>query len=206
MDLEEIFVIFRDEMIAMDQLPNTSQFFEPKILTLDLEKIDTIKSKAEEAISMFGHLDILINNAGLSVRGGCLETDVSVYTRLMTVNFLGVVELTRHTCPDMLTRGSGHVVVISSVQGLLPTPYRGPYTASKHAVQAWADSLRAELVNTGITVTTVSPGYVNTNLSRNALTSSGNHGSVILCILRPIQCVQEVSTDSWTAPQRLATV
>ena len=190
----------------MDQPPTTSQFFEPKILTLDLEKIETIKSKAEEAISMFGHLDILINNAGLSVRGGCLETDVSVYTRLMTVNFLGVVELTRHTCPGMLTRGSGHVLVISSVQGLLPTPYRGPYTASKHAVQAWADSLRAELANTGVTVTTVSPGYVNTNLSRNALTSSGNHGSINLCILRPIQCVQEVSTDSWTAPQRLATV
>ena len=163
-------------MINMkDEVPNASQLYEPKILTLDLEKIETIKAKAEEAISLFGHLDVLINNAGLSVRGGCLETDISVYTRLMTVNFLGVVELTRHTCPHMVTRGSGHVLVISSVQGLLPIPHRGAYTASKHAVQAWADSLRAELSDTGVQVTTVSPGYVNTNLSRNALTSSGIH-------------------------------
>ena len=92
----------------------------------------------------------------------------------MTVNYLGVVELTRHVVPDMLTRDTGHVLVISSVQGLLPTPWRSGYTASKHAVQAWADSLRSELCDTGVRVSVVSPGYVNTNLSRNALTSSGN--------------------------------
>ena len=146
---------------------------EPQIVTIDLENTETIKSKAEEAISKFGHIDILINNAGLSVRAECLETDISVYQRLMSVNYLGVVELTRATCPHMITRGCGHVVVVSSVQGLLPIPYRGAYTASKHAVQAWCDSLRSELCDTGVQVTVVSPGYVNTNLSRNALTSSG---------------------------------
>ena len=98
----------------------------------------------------------------------------------MTVNYLGVVELTRHVVPDMLTRDSGHVLVISSVQGLLPTPWRSGYTASKHAVQAWADSLRSELCDTGVSVSVVSPGYVNTNLSRNALTSSGNNMMIVI--------------------------
>ena len=57
-------------------------------------------------------------------RGGCLETELSVYSRLMTVNFLGVVELSRNIVPDMLTRGAGEVVVVSSVQGVLPIPFR----------------------------------------------------------------------------------
>ena len=100
----------------------------------------------------------------------------------MAVNYLGVVELTRHVVPHMLTRTTrdqGHVVVVSSVQGLFPIPWRGAYTASKHAVQAWADSLRAELSDTGVRVSVVSPGYVATNLSRNALTSSGDtHGQL----------------------------
>ena len=71
-----------------------------------------------------------------------MVTELSVYSRLMSVNYLGVVELTRHVIPHMLTRVSrdqGHVVVMSSVQGLLPIPWRGAYTASKHAVQAGID-------------------------------------------------------------------
>lgn len=170
----DVLLNLKDELRSMN-----CNVYDPKILSLDLEKIDTIKDKAEEAVKMFGCVDILVNNAGMSVRGGCLETDISVHSRLMTVNYLGVVELTRHVVPDMLTRDSGHVLVISSVQGLLPTPWRSGYTASKHAVQAWADSLRSELCDTGVSVSVVSPGYVNTNLSRNALTSSGEkHGEM----------------------------
>ena len=60
-------------------------------------------------------------------RGGTLETEVSVYSRLMRVNYLGSVELTRHLVPHMITRGSGHVLVVSSVQGLLPIPGRAAY-------------------------------------------------------------------------------
>ena len=115
----------------------------------------------------------------MSVRGGCLETELAVFTRLMNVNFLGVVELTRCLVPGMLARpAGGHVVVVSSVQGRLPVPHRAAYTASKHAVQAWADSLRAELSHTRVAVTVISPGYVDTNLSRNALNSSGRNKAI----------------------------
>jgi len=175
----ELLQSLRDELIEIGKLNTESEYFDPKIVSLDLEKIDTLKNKFSEALALFGHIDILINNAGLSNRGDCLETEIEVYTRLMTVNYLGVVELTRHTCGHMVSRGSGHVVFISSVQGLIPIPYRGAYSGSKHAVQAWAESLRAELSDTGVSVSTVCPGYVNTNLSRNALTGSGDKHGVL---------------------------
>lgn len=110
----------------------------------------------------------------LCCRGGALETELSVYSRLLTVNYLGCVELTSHLVPHMVTRGSGHVLVVSSVQGLLPIPQRAAYCSSKHALQAWADCLRAELVDTGLYVSVISPGYVQTDLSKHALTASGN--------------------------------
>ena len=93
----------------------------------------------------------------------------------MTVNYLGCVELTRHIVPHMLARGTGHVVVVSSVQGLLTLPGRAAYCSSKHALQSWADCLRAELADTGLRVTVISPGYVKTDLSKNALTGTGSY-------------------------------
>jgi len=175
----ELLQLLRDELIDIGKLDNSSEHYDPEIVSLDLEKIETLKDKYNEALAIFGHIDILINNAGLSNRGDCLETEIEVYTRLMTINYLGVVELTRHTCQQMVERGSGHVVFISSVQGLIPIPYRGAYSGSKHAIQAWAESLRAELSDKGVSVTTVCPGYVNTNLSRNALTGSGDKHGVL---------------------------
>lgn len=175
----ELLQLLRDELIDIGKLDNSSEYIDPEIVSLDLEKIETLKDKYNEALAIFGHIDILINNAGLSNRGDCLETEIEVYTRLMTINYLGVVELTRHTCQQMVERGSGHVVFISSVQGLIPIPYRGAYSGSKHAIQAWAESLRAELSDKGVSVTTVCPGYVNTNLSRNALTGSGDKHGVL---------------------------
>ena len=159
----------RDVLVDNDR----EDVFHPKILSLDLEDLKSLESKATEALSLFGGLDIIVNNAGMSVRGGTLETEVSVYSRLMTVNYLGCVELSRHLVPHMISRGSGHVMVVSSVQGLLPVPGRAAYCGSKHALQAWADCLRAEVCQSGVKVSVVSPGYVNTDLSKHALTATG---------------------------------
>lgn len=73
----------------------------------------------------------------------------------------------------MIERGSGQIVVISSIQGQLALPYRSAYAAAKHALQAFCDSLRAELCDNNVSVCVVSPGYIKTNLSVNAITSSG---------------------------------
>nr|AQS22607.1 dehydrogenase reductase sdr family protein 7-like protein [Pseudodiaptomus poplesia] len=146
---------------------------QPQVLTLDLEDVEDLKSKAEEALSIYGGIDILINCGGISVRGGAIETDLDVYRRLMEINFFGTVKLTAVIAQDMKNRGSGQIVMISSMQGRLAIPDRAAYAASKHALQAYSDSLRAELSQFGVHVLVVSPGYVKTNLSMNALTASG---------------------------------
>ena len=168
----EKLVELRNDLINSDMKGKT--MFDPQVLTLDLEDLDNIEAKAEEALKMFGTIDILVNNGGMSVRGGALETQLSVHQRLMNVNYFGSLELTRHLAPHMVDAGSGLVVLISSVQGRLATPYRTAYAASKHALQAWADSMRAELSGCGVGVLVVSPGYVSTDLSRNALTATGD--------------------------------
>jgi len=167
----EKLVEIRNNLINGDK-KGIETFYDPQVLTLDLEDLDNIKMKAEEALSMFGGIDYLVNNGGMSVRGSTLDTQLSVHQRLMNVNYFGSLELTRHITPHMC--GGGMVVIVSSVQGRLATPYRTAYAASKHAVQAWADCMRAELAEEGVDVLVISPGYVNTDLSRNALTHSGD--------------------------------
>jgi len=103
-----------------------------------------------------------------------VDTRLEVDRRIMEVNFFGAVTLTKLILPSMLSRKSGHIVVISSVMGKLGTPYRTAYAASKHALHGFFDSLRAELWDQGIRVTMVCPGFVRTNISINALKGDGS--------------------------------
>jgi len=149
------------------------------VLSLDLEDGSSLGVKAKEALGVWGHIDILVNNGGVSVRGGALETEIEVHRRVMDINYFGAVELCRHMVPSMVGRGSGVVVMVSSVQGRIAVPFRSAYAASKHAIQAFSDCLRAEVSAKGVAVLVVSPGYVNTQLSKNALTEDGSkHGKM----------------------------
>eukprot|EP00037_Helgoeca_nana_P001695 m.28718 g.28718 ORF g.28718 m.28718 type:complete len:318 (-) comp12047_c0_seq1:1113-2066(-) len=118
-------------------------------------------------------VDILINNGGVGSRSSVAETSLDTDLRVMRVNFLSTIALTKSVLPAMVARGSGNVVVVSSVQGKFGLPFRSSYAASKHAVHGWFDSLRAEVADAGITVTCVCPGYVATNFSRGALRGDG---------------------------------
>nr|CAH7758700.1 unnamed protein product [Callosobruchus chinensis] len=125
------------------------------------------------------HIDILVNNGGISHRGSITSTNPDVDIKIMLVNYFGAAALTKAVLPDMIKRREGHIVFVSSVQGLFALPERSAYSASKHAMQAFADSLRAESSSYNISVTVVSPGYIKTNLSMNALTGSGtSHGQM----------------------------
>jgi short-subunit dehydrogenase len=103
-----------------------------------------------------------------------METDLAVDRRIMDLNFFGTVSLTKAVLPSMIRRKSGHIVPISSVVGYVGTPLRSAYAASKHALHGYFDSLRAELAKDGIGITIVCPGYIRTNVSRNALTGDGS--------------------------------
>lgn len=146
-----------------------------RVLPLDLAQSTTLALSAEAAIQLFGHVDILINNGGISQRSLAKDTTVDVDRRVMEVDYFGTVTLTKALIPHFLKRKSGHFVTISSVLGLIGTPYRSGYAAAKHALHGFFDSLRAELWNDSknIHVTLVCPGWIRTNVTLNALTGDG---------------------------------
>lgn len=143
------------------------------ILILDLADSETLKAKVKEAESIYGHIDILINNGGVSQRETIINTNISVQRRIMEINYFGAIALSQYVLPKMIERKSGHHVVISSATGIISTPLRAGYAASKHALHGWYDSLRAECHDDNIKVTLICPGYVRTNISYNALTGYG---------------------------------
>jgi dehydrogenase/reductase SDR family protein 7B len=144
-----------------------------KAYPFDITHFDAIPALAERAISEFGFINLLINNAGVSQRGLALETRFEVDQRLMAINYLGPVALTKAVLPAMLRQQFGHIVVVSSVLGRISVPGRSGYCAAKHALHGFFNSLRAELHGENIKVTILCPGYVNTNLSLNALRGDG---------------------------------
>ncbi|KAM9746634.1 dehydrogenase/reductase SDR family member 7B isoform 2-T2 [Menidia menidia] len=155
------------------------QTFPPSSVVFDLADAGTVSRAAEEILKLYGHVDVLINNAGISYRGNILDTHISVHRDVMETNYFGPVALTQALLPAMVERRSGHIVVISSVQGKIAIPYRSAYAASKHATQAYFDCLRAEVEHFGIPVTVISPGYIRTNLSVNAVTGDGSTYGVL---------------------------
>ncbi len=120
-----------------------------------------------------GGVDVMVHNAGVSQRSRAIETKISVDERIMRVNYLGPVALTKALLPSMVARRRGHFVVVSSLVGVFGTPLRSSYSASKHALHGFFESLRAEHFGDGLRVTVVCPGFVQTEVSRNALTGDG---------------------------------
>ncbi|XP_045491416.1 dehydrogenase/reductase SDR family protein 7-like [Colias croceus] len=150
---------------------------EPVVIELDLADMAQLEPFIGKVHEVCGRIDILINNGGISHRGSVIYTKMDVYHKIMDINYFGAVGLTLAALPKMMERKSGHIVFVSSVQGLIAIPDRSAYAASKHAVQAFGDSLRAEMHQHNINVSILSPGYVKTAVSLNALTGSGDaHG------------------------------
>ena len=143
------------------------------ILPLDLASSDAMPAAVASVRSHFGQLDMVVHNGGISQRSLVAETDLSVDRRIMEVNFFGTVALTKAVLPWFREQGAGRFVVITSLVGELPTPLRSAYSASKHALHGFFESLRAEEYNNGIRVTLVMPGFIRTQVSVNALTADG---------------------------------
>ena len=146
---------------------------EVKIITLDLEDYEHLQPKVDEAITFFGKIDILVNNGGISQRSLVEDTQISVDKRIMEINYLGTVALTKALLPYFIKNNKGQFVVTTSIVGKIGTPLRSSYAASKHALHGFFDSLRAENHKNNIAVTLVCPGFVNTKISLNALTGNG---------------------------------
>ncbi len=144
------------------------------VVPLDLRDAPSVKTRCAEVLEHVGHVDILINNGGVSQRSLAMETPLDVDRMIMETNFFGTVSLTKAVLPSMTERGSGRIAVISSLVGKFGTPLRSTYSASKHALHGFFESLRAEVWGLGIGVTLVCPGFIRTNISVNALTGDGS--------------------------------
>lgn len=144
------------------------------ILAFDLADYNQMEPIALKAIECFGTVDILINNGGISQRSLVIDTHIEVYKKLVDIDYLGTVALTKALLPHFVERQTGQFVTVSSVMGKFSSPLRSGYCGAKHALHGFFDALRLEHDKDNIKVTMICPGFVNTDVARNALTGDGS--------------------------------
>ncbi len=142
-------------------------------VAFDVTQADQAQQAVKQVIEQCQGIDYLINNAGLSQRALIADTSMDTERRIMEIDYFAQINLTKLVLPYFENQGSGHVIFISSVAGLLGTQYRASYSAAKGAIHMWANSLRAEYAEKGLNVSVVFPGFVKTNVSFNALNGAG---------------------------------
>ncbi len=139
-------------------------------LYLDYEDRDGIAAAVEYVLSANdGRLDALFNNGAYAIPGPIEDLSRDAMSAIFNANLLGWHDLTVQVLPTMRAQGHGRIVNCSSVLGLVSTPYRGSYSATKFALEAWADALRMEMTGTGIHVSLIEPGPIDTNFRKNAV-------------------------------------
>lgn len=142
-------------------------------VAVDITQATQVQEAYQQVLQEKGHIDWLINNAGLSQRALITDTSMQTERAIMEVNYFSQVLLTKTVLPTFLAQKSGRIVFVSSVAGLLGTQYRATYSAAKAAIHMWANSLRAEVADEGVNVSVIFPGFVKTNVSFNALNGAG---------------------------------
>ena len=144
------------------------------LLPFDAADFAAAQTAADTAWNWSGGIDVLVNNAGISQRSLAQDTDFAVYQQMIAVDLLGPIALTQALLQRMVARGSGQLIMMSSLAGKIGSPLRSAYSAAKHGLIGYADALRVELDHAGIRVVVVTPGSVRTDVSRNALTADGS--------------------------------
>ncbi len=144
------------------------------VIPMDLANFNTMSALVSQAIAATGHIDILINNAGVSQRSLIADTHFDVYKKLIDINYLGTVALTKAVLPYFIARKKGHFVTITSLMGRFGSPFRSGYCGAKHGLHGFFDVLRMEHEKDHLQVTLVCPGFIKTNVAVNALTADGS--------------------------------
>jgi short-subunit dehydrogenase len=142
-------------------------------IVCDVSKEQDCQRFIESTIKTFGGIDILINNAGISMRALVQDLNVDVIRKVMDVNFFGAVYCTKYALPSIIER-KGTVVGVSSIAGYRGLPGRSAYSASKFALQGWLEALRIELMDADVNVMWVCPGFTTSNIRFAALDKEGN--------------------------------
>jgi short-subunit dehydrogenase len=145
-----------------------------EVLPFDLADFDNAQSHVAKAIAIFGKVDLLILNGGVSQRSLLAETDFSVDKKLIEVDYLGNVALAKAILPHFIQNKNGHFAVVTSLMGKFGSPYRSGYCGAKHALHGFFDVMRMEHQKDGVNVTMICPGFIQTNVAKNALTADGS--------------------------------
>ena len=143
------------------------------VLQIDLENISELSAKADMALEQFGKIDILINNAGLAIRDFAINTNLETDQKLMNINYFGPIVLSKALLPHFISRDQGHFIIISSLSGKFGVPRTSAYSASKHALHGFFETLRSELVDKNIFITVLVPGIIKTEITAHALLGDG---------------------------------
>ncbi|MDP1802560.1 MAG: SDR family oxidoreductase [Bacteroidota bacterium] len=154
---------------ALTKLPDLDLM----ILPFDLSDTKNASGLTAQVMNKFGRIDILINNGGYSQRSEAIETPIEIDRQLMEVNYFSYVALTKAVLPYMKRQKSGHIIAISSIAGKFGFYLRSSYSAAKHALHGFYESLRLETEKHGIKTMIVCPGKIKTNVSLNAVTATG---------------------------------
>ena len=172
-----------------------------QILAGDISNEPFCHDLIKNCIQHFNKIDVLINNAGMSMRGLLNDTDLSVLKRLMDVNFWGAVYLTKYALPYLL-QSQGSVIGVSSIAGFKGLPARTGYSSSKFALQGFLESLRNENYKTGLHVLIACPGYTESNIRKTALNANGEIQGETPLNESKLMSAEEVAEKIWQAYEK----
>lgn len=170
----KIVITGRNEATLNEALESLkSQHITAMAIQGDVSKEADNKLMAEKTIEAFGTIDILINNAGISMRAPFKDVDLDVIRKVMDINYWGSIYATKYCLPEIL-KNKGSIIGISSIAGFRGLPGRVGYSSSKFALQGFLESLRTELLKTGVHVLTACPGFTTSNIRKASLTADGS--------------------------------
>jgi len=140
-----------------------------KMIALDVNSEESTQAAIKTVIQAEGRIDVVVNNAGFGVEaGGAEESSIAQMQQVFETNFFGVVRVIQAVLPYMRQQNQGRIINIGSILGLLPAPYMATYSATKHAIEGYSESLDHELRTRGIRVSVIEPAYTKTNFEANA--------------------------------------
>ena len=178
---------------------------ETLLLPFDVRDDQAMHAATRQATGWNGGVDIFVANAGVSQRSAAADTSIEVYRQIIDIDLTAQIAAAQALLPHLIARQSGHLLFISSIAGKVGVPMRTAYCAAKFGLIGYADALRAELSQSGVSVHTVCPGSVATDVSRNALTADGSRrgrsDAVIDNGLAPAEAARRI-VDAVEAGQR----
>ncbi|ELS01020.1 short-chain dehydrogenase of unknown substrate specificity [Xenococcus sp. PCC 7305] len=163
------------------------------VLPLDLSDINSIKDKVKKVKEVFGKIDILINNAGIGQNGFVADTQINIYQKVLDINLIGTITLTKAVAPILQAQGHGQITIVSSILGHVVLPKYSAYSMSKHALNAFAHTIRLELKKDNIQVLLVCPGATQTNMEEKAINGSGK-----------VMGIKPKEYETWLLPEKVA--